>query len=229
MLAYEDPGQALRFARKRITQAIKSSRSLTQFVGLQRQLLQALADDQQEILHRADTELPCKAGCSYCCHLRVEVFAHEVLLLHQGITTMPDVAERQAVEARLRANAQRIEAISKDEHWVTNIPCALLSDGHCSLHGIRPLTCARYHSTDVAACRRAHDDPVGQGDRRPILPEINLQGGTVMQAMAYSLKQARLDHRTYELNAVLVRVFDDPTLLNRWRRGRPLVPTDTVE
>ena len=167
------------------------------------QLLQTLAVDQQEILHRADFTLPCRAGCSWCCHLRVESFAHEVILLHQTIVAMTDLSERQAVEQRLRANATRIATLSEDAHLITNIPCALLVDDRCSLHHIRPLTCARYHSTDLAACQRAHDDPVGHGDRRPIIPEVDLQGDVLIQAMADALKPARLDHRRYERNTAL--------------------------
>ena len=211
MLAYEDPAQAYREKRKQLKQALKASKSPDAFQQLQQQLLRALAEEQAEVLRRADFTLPCRPGCSYCCHLRVEAFAHEILLLHRAIASLPDPAQRQAVEQRVRANAQRIAAMSEDEHWVTNIPCALLADDRCSLHGIRPLACARYHSTDVAACRRAHEDPVGHGDRRPVLPEVNLQGDVVIQAMTDALKQARLDHRTYELNTALALLLDDPT------------------
>jgi len=225
MLAYEDPGVALRDKRKLIRQAIKTARSLDGLRALQQQLLLSLAGDQQEILHRADYTLPCRAGCSYCCHLRVEAFGHEILLLHQAITGIQDASQRQAIEQRLRANAQRIAAISADEHVVTNIPCALLVDDRCSLHPIRPLTCARYHSTDLAACQRAHEDPVEHGDHRPIIPEVDLQGDVLIQAMTDALKQARLDHRRYELNTALARLLDEPDLIGRWRQGKPLLPT----
>jgi len=224
MLAYEDPSRALRDTRKQIRQALKTARSPDGLHVLQQQLLQSLAGDQQEILHRADYTLPCRAGCSYCCHLRVEAFAHEILLLHQAIEAMTDASGRQTIEQRLRANATRIAAISEDEHLVTNIACALLVDDRCSLHNIRPLSCARYHSTDLAACQRAHDDPLEHGDRRPIIPEVDLQGDVLLQAMADALKQAGLDHRRYELNTALVRLLDEPGLAQRWRQGKALLP-----
>jgi Fe-S-cluster containining protein len=223
MLAYEDPATALRDKRKLIRQAIKTARSLAGLHPLQQQLLLALAGEQQEVLHRAGYTLPCQAGCSYCCHLRVEAFAHEILLLHQAIDAQP-ADRREAIAQRLRANAARIATIGTEQHLLTNIPCALLVNDRCSLHDIRPLSCARYHSTDLAACQRAHDDPVGQGDRRPIIPEVDLQGDVLLQAMADALKQARLDHRRYELNTALARLLDEPELAGRWRQGKALLP-----
>lgn len=225
MLAYEDPGKVLKDKRKGIQQALRQARSADALLALQRGLLQELGDDQQEILRRADYRLPCQAGCDLCCHLRVEPYAHELMLLLAALHAMPDAELRQAIEQRLRDNARRIAAIGTEQHHLTNIPCAFLVDGRCSVHDRRPLACARYHSTDLAACRRAHDDPAGHGDRRPVLPEVDLQGDVLLHAMRDALKQAKRDHRSYELNTTLVRLLDDPALLPRWQQGKPLLPT----
>lgn len=225
MLAYQDPGRAYRETLKRIKQALEASRALGGLERLQQTLLRQLGDDQREILRRAEFTLPCQAGCSYCCHLRVEAFAHEILLLHQAITALADAPQREAIAARLAANAAQISAIGEEQHWVTNIPCALLVDDRCSLHHIRPLTCARYHSTDLAACQRGHEDPLQYGDRRPVIPEVDLQGDVPIQAMTDALKRAGLDHRRYELNTSLARLLEGPALAQRWRQGKPLLPT----
>lgn len=223
MLAYEDPGQAYRALRKDIKQALKAGKTPAAMARLQQGLLRTLQGDQQEILRRADYTLPCRAGCSYCCHLRVTAFGHEILLLHQAIVALPD-QQHQAAAQRLRINAARIATLDEDQHSLTNIPCALLVDDRCSLHAIRPLACARYHSTELAACQRAHDNPAEHGDRRPIIPELDLQGDVLIQAMADALKQAGLDHRRHELNSTLVRLLDEPALARRWRQGKSLVP-----
>lgn len=223
MLAYEDAAQALRNLRKAIKQTLKDDKSPVGMARLQRDLLEMLTTDQQEILRRADYGLPCKAGCSLCCHLRVEAFAHEILALHRAIDALP-AERREDTARRLRANAAHISAIGPEQHLLTNIPCALLVEDRCSLHELRPLSCARYHSTDLGACQRSHDDPVGHGDRRPVIPELDLQGDVTIQAMADSLKQTRLDHRRYELNTALTRLMDEPTLALRWRQGKPLLP-----
>jgi Fe-S-cluster containining protein len=225
MLAYENPGQVLRDKRKQIKQALQQARRPGVLLALQRELLQTLGDDQREVLRRADYQLPCKAGCGTCCHLRVEPYAHEILLLLEAVLGIDDPARRQAVEQRLRANAARIGTMTEDEHYQTNIACAFLENGSCSVHERRPLTCARYHSTDLAACLRAYEDPIEHGDKRPVIPEVDLEGDVVIQAMRDALKQAKRDHRRYEMSTTLVRLLDDPDLVQRWQQGKPLLPT----
>ena len=39
-----------------------------------------------------------------------------------------------------------------------SVPCPLLVEGRCSVYEVRPLICRGYNSTNVDACRKAHDD-----------------------------------------------------------------------
>jgi hypothetical protein len=63
-----------------------------------------------------------------------------------------------ALGARARRYASQIEGRSFDDPTDESVPCPLLVDGRCSVYEIRPLVCRGYNSTNVDACRRAHEN-----------------------------------------------------------------------
>lgn len=115
---------------------------------------------QQMDAHLAQSPVvvDCQAGCSYCCYYHVPVTPAEALALAEYISTLPD-AGRIAIQARLTATAARVAPLSQRVYITTNIPCAFLDAGRCSVYAARPIACRGFHSRDVAACQRAFDDP----------------------------------------------------------------------
>ena len=53
-------------------------------------------DDKVAALTNAGAAIACAAGCDYCCHLRVEVFPHEAVALHDHLRTRLSPAERRS-------------------------------------------------------------------------------------------------------------------------------------
>jgi hypothetical protein len=117
-----------------------------------------LAALQAEVIAEQRVDIACKRGCSYCCHLRVEIRPHEAFVLARHIQSRFSAERQMQVVARLAATLQRIAPMSAAQHIRAGIACALLEDGACSAYEGRPATCRKYYSVSVATCRNAFAD-----------------------------------------------------------------------
>ena len=105
-----------------------------------------LAALQAATIARDDVRVACTRGCSYCCHLRVEIRPHDAFVLAHHIRTRFDVEHRARTVARLQENLAQIASLSPEQHIRAGIPCALLEEGVCSAYEGRPATCRKYYS-----------------------------------------------------------------------------------
>src|SRR5258708_40351146 len=76
-----------------------------------------------EITENAAAKLACHAGCSLCCSLRVDVFAHEVFLLANHIRQRFTADEMTDLLERLARHAATVIPLTPFEHATTNIQC----------------------------------------------------------------------------------------------------------
>ena len=67
---------------------------------------------QHGVIARRGIAIACQRGCSYCCHLRVEIRPHDAFVLAQHLRTRFDDARRARVLARIEDNLARIEPLS---------------------------------------------------------------------------------------------------------------------
>lgn len=103
--------------------------------------------------------IPCRAGCSACCHGPFDISAADTMLLKHGIATL---ADSEQLEVRDRARALFTKLRSMAPAWgppwaladlgeeqfdamaeaLADEPCPLLDDaGHCRVYAFRPLVC----------------------------------------------------------------------------------------
>lgn len=162
----------------------------------------------------------CTRGCSYCCHLRVEIRPHDAFVLAQHVRTRFDARRRERIVARLEENLRRIAPLSREQHVRAGIPCALLEAGACSVYEARPATCRKYYSVSVETCRNAFADPSAPltGDLEH--EAVRLAGNAVALGYAKGLEDAGYDIALYELHGALHRALTDPATEKRWRRGK---------
>jgi len=103
--------------------------------------------------------IPCRAGCSACCHGPFDISAADVLLLREGLATLPEAARARVAErgrellGRMQVLAPGwtapfdIQALGEDEfdalcEALAAEPCALLdAEGRCQVYAYRPLVC----------------------------------------------------------------------------------------
>jgi Fe-S-cluster containining protein len=103
--------------------------------------------------------IPCRRGCSACCHGPFDISVADALLLREGIAALPE-PERELVQARGRALLQRMRQLAPawrapwdvgalgDQAFdaladaLAQEPCPMLDDsGACRVYSHRPLVC----------------------------------------------------------------------------------------
>jgi Fe-S-cluster containining protein len=173
--------------------------------------LNGLIDAKIEALEEAGARVACAPGCDYCCHLRVEVFAHEASALLQHLRAHASAEEAARLEQKIRANAARVDALTVEQHRSAGIACAFLRDGLCSAHDVRPSACATYHSLSRARCEHAFRHPADNGtprNARPALLELQVFGAAQIEATSAGRKAAGLAPEQIELHQALRALLD---------------------
>ena len=184
-----------------------------------------LAALQDEVFARKGLTMACRRGCSYCCHLRVEIRPHDAFVLARHIETRFTAQQRARALAKLEANLARIAPLSPQQHIRAGIPCALLDDGVCSVYDARPVTCRKYHSLSVDVCRNAFEDTSAPLTGEIEDEQVRLAGNAVALGYAKGLDDAGYDAALYELHYAVHKALTDPKTGKRYRRGkRAFVP-----
>ena len=166
-------------------------------------------------LKEAGACVACAPGCAYCCHLRVEVFAHEAAALLQHLRTQASPEEAASIEEKIRANAARVDTLTVAQHRSAGIACAFLRNGLCSAHGVRPSACAAYHSLSRARCEHAFRHPADIGtprNARPALLELQAFGSAQIETTSAARKAAGLSGEQLELHQALRSLLDGGVL-----------------
>lgn len=103
--------------------------------------------------------IPCRSGCTACCHGPFDISAADVLLLREGVATLPESVQRD-VSARGRALLTQMQGLAPawsapfdiqslgEEQFdalgeaLASEPCPLLDqEGRCLVYEYRPLVC----------------------------------------------------------------------------------------
>lgn len=170
-----------------------------------------------QITGKAAVKLACREGCSLCCWLRVDVFAHEVFLIAHHIRAQFSAGEISELLVRLAAHSSQVTPLTPFEHATRNIPCPLLRDGRCSIYSVRPHSCRRHHSLDFAACQFTFDHPEDLASPAAHDRDLFRALTEVMQQNLEAYAGAGFDHTIYELGTALHEALNDPSSWQRWR------------
>lgn len=172
--------------------------------------------------------ISCKPGCTYCCHYHVMVTGTEVFAIAEAVEKLP-VATRDLVKGRIRAVASQTKGMPRDTYVRTNIECAMLQQGRCSVYASRPIACRGHHSADVSVCKKTFDDV----NSTALAPkdydrEVVFRAFDNLQLAANH--SAGVDTTKYELHAALLAAVSNPVTWKRWRSGKSAFPdvTDKV-
>jgi Fe-S-cluster containining protein len=179
-----------------------------------------LSDLQDAVTARNNVDFACRRGCSYCCHLRVEIRPHDAFVLAHHIQTKFSAEQRATARLRIEQNLERIESLAPEQHIRAGIPCALLQDGACSAYEARPATCRKYHSVSVDTCRNAFNDTSAPltGDIED--EQVRMAGNAVALGYAKGLDDAGYDVKLYELHHALHGALTNEKAAKRYRKGK---------
>lgn len=107
---------------------------------------------------KAFSNSSCKAGCSFCCTLYVDVFSGEANLIAANMKAMPN-KDFEAVRQRIQQNSE-LENDGIDEYIKRKTKCAFLADTKkCMIYKCRPLACRLYNSLNVKKCMLGVGNP----------------------------------------------------------------------
>ena len=179
-----------------------------------------LAALQAEVIARNDVAIACERGCSYCCHLRVEIRPHEAFVLAHHIETRLSAEERERTFARIEQNLARLAGLTREQHIRAGIPCALLDGNICSVYDARPAACRKYYSVSLSVCRAAYEDTSAPLSGEIEHEEVRLAGNAIALGHAKGLEDAGYDSALYELHSALHRVLTDPRAQKRYRNRK---------
>jgi len=163
-------------------------------------------------------KLVCRAGCSLCCWLRVDVYAPEVFLIAETVRAELTPGELGELVGRLRPHSELVTGLTVFEHATRNVPCPLSVGGWCSVYAVRPHTCRRHHSRELAACQFTYDHPEDVtfpgAHSRELFGELTEAMG--LHAAVY--EHFGFDDTIYELGSALLEALTDGECWERWHR-----------
>jgi hypothetical protein len=163
----------------------------------------------------------CKAGCSYCCHLRLEVQPHEAFTLAAWLRRRFTPAALAGVIARLKENSAQTRAIGAEARKRTSMACALLApDGACTAYEARPAQCRRYHSMRVATCKAFFDEPANESLESPMHPAVAHNGAVIITQAQHAVRAAGMDAENEDINLALLEALENPAAWRRWKDGK---------
>jgi len=175
----------------------------------------------------ARSAVACREGCASCCHVAVDVQAHEVLFAadHIQVHFSPQ-ALSDALE-RLDAHRSRVAAFAGSERDQSRQACALLQAGACSIYAGRPQPCRSHHTSDAAVCE-AHLLNPSVEITNVYIPALRARMFSVMLGVDEAIEAAGYDERAYDFGSALHEALTNPLCLDAWMRQRTAFPDDCL-
>lgn len=167
--------------------------------------------------------IACRAGCGHCCHVSVDVQAHEVFHAAEYIQTHFSPDALAGVIARTATRRADLAALSDSDRARFMRPCALLAEGNCTIYPARPVACRAHHTSDASVCAAHIADPDISLDA-VFIPPLRARLFAVMLGLDEAFETAGLDDRAYDFGAALHEALTNSLCHTLWLRGRPAFP-----
>lgn len=157
----------------------------------------------------------CKPGCSYCCRARVEALPAEIFRISRHLLQRPG----SLLQPLMAGLQEQLSSARDPVPWKDRRACAFLERGLCSIYEVRPASCRKAHSLDVARCASgAAEIPENLG--------LVLDAEALMKGVSNAYQQLGLESSGVELAGAVLLALSDRTAEARWYRGervfRPL-------
>ena len=204
------------FARDAVRGTLGTSTDVDSCVALTARINQLL-DQARESFQGSGASIACRAGCTFCCHLRVMVMPHEAIALFRYLGSGMPGPMAETVRRRLLEYA----GANRESGEPGGTACAFLVDGMCSAYEVRPAACASFHSLSRQRCLENHERPSAAG-ATPVLQSLQHVAAELDAGLEQGLADAGFATARMELQAAVVALLRNPSLIARWRAGREL-------
>ena len=166
----------------------------------------------------------CRAGCSFCCYLRVGVRAHEAFVIAELVQARFAPTVLQSLFERLQDHVAQTSSLSEEEHFKTNFKCPMLVDSKCSVYAVRPFACHGYHSLDVRSCEYSFKNPHDTLERRPTDPTLDSLWKMIAGRCNGIYEFEGYAREFYELGFAVLQALTNPAAEKRWRKCKKAFP-----
>lgn len=153
----------------------------------------------------------CKAGCSFCCSVKVEVSDPEAIQIARHVQDLPQDEKVKLIEKLKLVAAHKANLTTSGRS-----DCAFLEAGLCSIYAIRPSVCRKAHSLSVKACE----------ELAPEIPQnlnLLLQCEVIVAGANEAFQKNNLHVGKYELSSAVLAALGNVNAAEEWFRGKPLV------
>lgn len=165
----------------------------------------------------------CRVGCDHCCHVPVDVQAHEVFFAANHIQRHFSLEALERVLDRLGVHRRRISALAKGGRALSRESCALLESGSCSIYAGRPEACRCHHSSNAAVCA-AHQADSAVDVTKVYIPALRARLFAVRMGLDEAIETVGYDERAYDFGSALHEALTSSLCLVRWMRRQPAFP-----
>lgn len=183
------------------------------FTGRYRELLRVADAEIGEMTSRAG-DIPCRAGCNYCCKdERIVLTEKEAVLVVRHVETQLDAQQKARVVESILAAAPTSDQAS--------MPCAFLVDERCAIYADRPLACRSYFSRSESSCHDFYLDKSRMPQRFSAPKMVEIAVREVTRAAKHS--------KLYEINTLMQRIYSDPGKPALWAAERMSDESDLAD
>jgi hypothetical protein len=206
-VSQDEPDDGRLFGTAIVQQTLGCSTDVDSCVALTKRINRLLSQALEHF--SAEGGIACRAGCNFCCHLRVMVYPHEAIALFRYLGSSMPKEQADLVRQRLLVDGQ--------PEGVVGSPCAFLVDGRCSAYEVRPSACSGYHSLSRERCEHAHEAGGSAPEGIPMSQAMRHVAETLNGGMQSGLRDAHLDTGLIELQSGVATLLRKPALIERWR------------
>jgi len=190
---------------KQLVKKLTSNRNKIYAINTIRLLHEQIDELTEKVIKKPGVHFDCKAGCSYCCSLRVAATPPEVFLIARHVKQLPLETQSELI-GRLKIHAEAARGLPNEDFF---LPCTLLADGKCTIYAIRPAMCRKYLSLDVEECKKP--DTCAPEDH-----EMAMKSSALIYGTGQAYARAKLSNQIHELGQALLVALADPTAEDRW-------------
>ena len=152
----------------------------------------------------------CKQGCSYCCHLNVDVLKPEINLLWKKVEPKLSFLQKAAIVEQAQENYDIKHKLDHQGRINTRLVCPFLSfEKECLVYEDRPLSCRGMYSGDIKDCEKgAHGEYQNLFWAAPYLISSDMITGAAVGLMSSMADEIDFDKVTTQLETGILQQFD---------------------
>lgn len=161
----------------------------------------------------------CRAGCHWCCHVRVMVSPVEVIRIINFLKKKLSSGEIDELHARIVEVDKLTRGMNDEDRASTRLFCPLLQNKRCSVYPVRPMSCQGHYSMDADKCQQDYENP----DEEILVPFYafsTMVHSATLAGIAKGFDDFGLESYPVELVAALRIGLETPNIIRKWLKGK---------